>query len=77
MARTGPIARGDSETVEAHLAALSADHGLQELYRALGAELLDVPHRSTNFLAHVSSRCWIRRLQRPEGRRAARPRPCG
>ena len=39
-ALTGPIARGDVETVERHLRALTADADLLELYRRLGAELL-------------------------------------
>ncbi len=38
-ALTGPIARGDTETVERHLAAL-AEPDLRELYRRLGAVLL-------------------------------------
>lgn len=40
QALTGPLARGDVETVERHLAALGADPELLALYRALGAELL-------------------------------------
>jgi len=39
-ALTGPVARGDVKTVEAHLAALAADPSLEGLYRALGQELL-------------------------------------
>ena len=39
-ALTGPVARGDVETVERHLRALAADADLLELYRRLGAELL-------------------------------------
>lgn len=41
-ALTGPVARGDVETVRRHLAALSADASLDALYRGLGAELLRV-----------------------------------
>lgn len=42
-ALTGPVARGDAGTVEAHLRALTADPALRELYRALSAELLRLP----------------------------------
>ena len=42
-ALTGPVARGDVDTVVAHLAALAADPALAELYRLLGAELLRLP----------------------------------
>lgn len=42
-ALTGPVARGDVATVEAHLRALAADPALRELYRALAAELLRLP----------------------------------
>jgi predicted short-subunit dehydrogenase-like oxidoreductase (DUF2520 family) len=42
-ALTGPIARGDVETVRRHLSALDGDRPLRELYRALGAELLRLP----------------------------------
>lgn len=42
-ALTGPVARGDVGTVEAHLRALAADPALRELYRALSAELLRLP----------------------------------
>lgn len=42
-ALTGPVARGDASTVEAHLRALSADPSLRELYRLLSAELLRLP----------------------------------
>ena len=40
QALTGPVARGDVETVERHLAALAGEPGLAALYRQLGAELL-------------------------------------
>jgi predicted short-subunit dehydrogenase-like oxidoreductase (DUF2520 family) len=40
VALTGPIARGDVETVRGHLAALESDPELRALYRGLGAELL-------------------------------------
>jgi predicted short-subunit dehydrogenase-like oxidoreductase (DUF2520 family) len=39
-ALTGPVARGDVETVRRHLESLAAEPELQALYRALGAELL-------------------------------------
>ncbi|MCC7365669.1 MAG: DUF2520 domain-containing protein [Dehalococcoidia bacterium] len=39
-ALTGPVARGDTATVERHLAALAADPALRELYRGLAQELL-------------------------------------
>ncbi len=39
-ALTGPVARGDVETVRRHLAALESEPELWALYRALGAELL-------------------------------------
>jgi len=41
-ALTGPIARGDLATVEAHLAALAALPDLQALYRSLARELLRI-----------------------------------
>jgi len=41
-ALTGPVARGDVATVEAHLAALAAEPSLEALYRSLAAELLRV-----------------------------------
>ena len=44
-ALTGPLARGDVASVEAHLAALSAAPDLRELYRLLARQLLAVaPH---------------------------------
>lgn len=42
-ALTGPVARGDIETVERHLAAIKADPALSELYRLLSSELLRLP----------------------------------
>ncbi len=39
-ALTGPVARGDVETVAGHLEALSTDPGLEALYRGLSRELL-------------------------------------
>lgn len=39
-ALTGPVARGDVETVRRHLAALESEPELLALYRGLGAELL-------------------------------------
>lgn len=42
-ALTGPVARGDVETVARHEAALAVDASLLALYRALGAELLRLP----------------------------------
>lgn len=41
-ALTGPIARGDTGTIRAHLDALSAEPELRDLYRQLGVELLRV-----------------------------------
>jgi predicted short-subunit dehydrogenase-like oxidoreductase (DUF2520 family) len=41
-ALTGPVARGDAETVERHLLALMADPALLDLYRRLADELLAV-----------------------------------
>lgn len=48
-ALTGPLARGDTATVEAHLDALAADAPARELYRCLALELLalDPPHGAT------------------------------
>lgn len=43
QALTGPVARGDIETVRRHLEALSAHRDLHALYRALGRELLGLP----------------------------------
>lgn len=42
-ALTGPVARGDIETVERHLAAIKADPALLEIYRLLSSELLRLP----------------------------------
>jgi predicted short-subunit dehydrogenase-like oxidoreductase (DUF2520 family) len=39
-ALTGPVARGDVETIRGHLAALESEPELQALYRGLAAELL-------------------------------------
>ncbi len=39
-ALTGPVARGDVRTVEAHLGSLAAEPSLEDLYRLLGRELL-------------------------------------
>jgi len=41
-ALTGPVARGDAETVRRHLAALQADHGAREAYVALSRVALEV-----------------------------------
>ena len=41
-ALSGPISRGDTDTVSRHLAALGADPALRELYRALGSRLLEL-----------------------------------
>lgn len=41
-ALSGPVARGDSDTVSRHLAALGADTELATLYCALGAQLLEL-----------------------------------
>jgi predicted short-subunit dehydrogenase-like oxidoreductase (DUF2520 family) len=42
-ALTGPVARGDVQTVAAHLGALAPDPALADLYRALSRALLDLP----------------------------------
>jgi predicted short-subunit dehydrogenase-like oxidoreductase (DUF2520 family) len=42
-ALTGPVARGDVESVRRHLAVLEAHPPLARLYRALGAQLLRLP----------------------------------
>ena len=42
-ALTGPVARGDVETVARHLASLEAAPALRELYRRLSLELLQLP----------------------------------
>jgi len=39
---TGPVARGDSATVRRNLHALSSDSGAQDVYRALGHEVLRI-----------------------------------
>lgn len=45
-ALTGPIARGDMETVKAHLKAMDAiGHGVMELYKAAGVLAVDVALR--------------------------------
>jgi predicted short-subunit dehydrogenase-like oxidoreductase (DUF2520 family) len=43
LALTGPIARGDVDTVARHLAALAGAPDLRALYAALGRELLRLP----------------------------------
>ena len=43
QALTGPVARGDVQTVEGHLQALQGDGALRQLYRGLGAALLRLP----------------------------------
>jgi predicted short-subunit dehydrogenase-like oxidoreductase (DUF2520 family) len=54
-ALTGPVARGDVETVRRHLAALESEPELMALYRGLGAELLrlDLGHD-----AHAAAALW-------------------
>jgi predicted short-subunit dehydrogenase-like oxidoreductase (DUF2520 family) len=42
-ALTGPVARGDVETVSRHLAALETTPELHELYRRLSLQLLELP----------------------------------
>jgi predicted short-subunit dehydrogenase-like oxidoreductase (DUF2520 family) len=42
-ALTGPVARGDVATVQAHLEALARDPALAGLYRSLARELLRLP----------------------------------
>ena len=41
-ALSGPVARGDSDTISRHLSALRADAELHDLYGALGAQLLEL-----------------------------------
>ncbi len=41
-ALTGPVARGDVDTVRRHLDALRSDSTLRDLYRRLGVELLEL-----------------------------------
>ena len=41
MAQTGPAARGDLKTIEAHLAMLSDKPHLQDIYLALTKRILD------------------------------------
>ncbi|TVR33537.1 MAG: DUF2520 domain-containing protein [Balneolaceae bacterium] len=45
-ALTGPISRGDSETVRAHLEQLSSDPQLQALYKLLGMAAVDIAKTS-------------------------------
>ena len=53
-ALTGPIARGDAPTVDAHLRALAGEPSLQELYRLLSLELLRLPlHREADVAARL------------------------
>lgn len=40
QALTGPLVRGDVDTIERHLAALARDPSLADLYRRLALELL-------------------------------------
>jgi predicted short-subunit dehydrogenase-like oxidoreductase (DUF2520 family) len=42
QALTGPVARGDAATVEAHVGALQSHAGLLELYRAAGLRALEM-----------------------------------
>ncbi|MEX2477518.1 MAG: DUF2520 domain-containing protein [Gracilimonas sp.] len=44
-ALTGPIARGDVQTIEKHLQSLDAEPGLSELYKKLGAEAVKIAVR--------------------------------
>lgn len=45
-ALSGPIARGDVDTVRRHLELLEGDPGLRELYRRLGRQMLDLVKKS-------------------------------
>lgn len=47
-ALSGPIARGDAETVNRHLELLADAPELRELYRRLGQEMLDLVKKSKN-----------------------------
>lgn len=59
QALTGPIARGDTETVARHLEALAGDPDLVGVYRALGRELLrlDLGHSAA---VHETLRALLR-----------------
>lgn len=65
-ALTGPLARGDTATVERHLAALGSDPELSALYRRLGAELLrlDLGHAAD---AAARLRALLEPLERSDG----------
>jgi predicted short-subunit dehydrogenase-like oxidoreductase (DUF2520 family) len=55
-ALTGPVARGDVPTVEAHLRALSGEPDLLALYRQLSSELLRLPlHHDAEVAAQLAS----------------------
>jgi predicted short-subunit dehydrogenase-like oxidoreductase (DUF2520 family) len=47
-ALTGPISRGDSETVKSHLESLSGNRDLQDLYRSLGRVAVEIAKKSGN-----------------------------
>ena len=61
-ALSGPVARGDTDTVSRHLRALGADPALRELYRALSEQLLDLE------LGHSSETRAALRVLLDEGR---------
>lgn len=45
-ALSGPLARGDADTVRRHLELLEGNPGLRELYRRLGRQMLDLVKKS-------------------------------
>ncbi len=59
-ALTGPIARGEPDTVERHLAKLEREPELAALYRALAAQLLELPLTIT-----PEARARLQQLLRP------------
>ena len=67
-ALTGPIRRGDSQTVERHLDALSAIPEARELYRVLGRRILDLAKTMNDRPSDVALEA-ISRLLRPAGSR--------
>jgi len=57
QALTGPIARGDLRTVEAHLAALGgSSHTLRDVYCSLGAWTVALARRKGSIDAHTADR---------------------
>ena len=62
-ALTGPVVRGDAETIRRHLSALQRAGGPAALYRALGVEALGLAVRSGRLRPADAAR--LRRLLRP------------